>query len=116
MKDFNQNDPHHCYDLLRHNTQAVLAVTPDGLSDDEFISLRLAALFHDIGKTEAAVWENNRMFFYGHAQKSAEIAFDLLTHIGMEETAAKRICFFIKEPLKLICSEVSLYIFFSQNH
>lgn len=71
-KGFNQNNIWHIYDVYEHILHVV-----DGVSKN--IELRLAALFHDLGKpfvyTED---ENNIGHFYGHWDKSKEI-FDTFT-------------------------------------
>lgn len=96
MKDYEQKNPHHCYDLLSHTIHTVLAISKNNLSEKDFLCLRTAALFHDIGKPEVAFWKNDRLVFYGHAAKSSEIAFDLLCETGLKQQEIKRICFFIK--------------------
>lgn len=96
MKNYEQKNPHHCYDLLSHTIHTVLAICKNNLSEKDFLCLRTAALFHDIGKPEVAFWKNDRMVFYGHAVKSSEIAFDLLSETGLKQQEIKRICFFIK--------------------
>lgn len=65
--DFNQNNRHHCYDVYMHTVHAVAAIPPT-------LVLRLAALFHDIGKPGVySEDENGEGHFYGHAALSAEL-------------------------------------------
>ena len=68
MKGFEQHNFHHIYDVLTH-TAVVVENTPP------LLHLRLAALFHDIGKPSCfSLDENGTGHFYSHASKSALIA------------------------------------------
>jgi len=65
---FDQRSPHHAYDLFTHVAHVVAGV-PSALS------LRWAALLHDIGKIPTFTQdETGRGHFYGHAPKGAEMA------------------------------------------
>ncbi len=66
-KGFNQNNPWHIYDVYDHILHVI-----DGVKEN--IILRLAALFHDIGKPYTYMEdENNIGHFYDHWTKSSEI-------------------------------------------
>lgn len=91
MIKYNQNNPHHCYDLFLHALHTV-----ENLGDGASDALLIAAFFHDIGKPFVATPKYNRTVFYGHANKSAEIAHQLLLQMGYALYEIKRICFFIK--------------------
>lgn len=68
MKGFEQHNFHHIYDVLTH-TAVVVENTPP------LLHLRLAALFHDIGKPFCfSLDETGTGHFYSHASKSALIA------------------------------------------
>ncbi len=67
MFDFDQHNPYHDYDVYEHSVIAVENVPAD-------ITLRLAALFHDIGKPSCFVVKDGWGHFYGHERRSAEIA------------------------------------------
>ena len=68
MIGFDQHSPHHAYDLFTHTAHVVAGVPGD-------LTLRWAALLHDTGKIATFTRdETGRGHFYGHAQKSAEIA------------------------------------------
>ena len=66
--DFDQQSPHHAYDVFTH-TAHVVAATP------AVLSLRWAALLHDVEKPGVfTLDENDRGHFYGHAEASAKTA------------------------------------------
>ena len=68
MIGFDQHSPHHAYDLFTHTALVTAGVPGD-------LTLRWAALLHDTGKIPTFTRdETGRGHFYGHAQKSAEIA------------------------------------------
>lgn len=91
MIKYNQNNPHHCYDLFLHTLYTV-----ENLGDSASDALRIAAFFHDIGKPFVATQKHNRTVFYGHANKSAEIAHQLLLRMGYALSEIERVCFFVK--------------------
>lgn len=88
---FDQRNPHHCYDLFKHSLHTV-----DGIENTAPVLLRVAAFFHDIGKTVVAMEKQGRLVFYGHAQKSADIAPVVLKKMGYAAEEIKEICFYIK--------------------
>lgn len=68
MIGFDQHSPHHAYDLFTHTALVTAGVPGD-------LTLRWAALLHDTGKIPTFTRdETGRGHFYGHAQKSEEIA------------------------------------------
>lgn len=76
---FNQNNMWHVYDVYEHILHVVDKV-PNNLI------LRLAALFHDIGKP--LVYEEDKLgigHFYGHWDKSNEIFLEFATRNNLEE-------------------------------
>lgn len=91
MFSYNQRNPHHCYDLFTHTLHTVA-----GIKKTAPALLRVAAFFHDIGKPSVAMEKQGRLVFYGHAQKSAEIASPILKEIGYSDAELKEICFYIK--------------------
>lgn len=75
MQGFDQHNEHHIYDVLTHTAVAVESVPPEK-------DLRLAALFHDIGKPPCfSLGEDGVGHFYGHAKKSEEIARTVLNRL-----------------------------------
>ena len=72
---FQQHSPHHAYDIFTHTAHVVETVPGD-------LSLRWAALLHDIGKVPTfTLDENGRGHFYGHAGTGAEMADNLLRQL-----------------------------------
>ena len=64
---FDQHNPYHEKDVFNHTLDVI-----DNMEND--LILRLAALFHDIGKPETFSLDKNGIgHFYGHNVKSAEI-------------------------------------------
>ncbi len=63
-----QNNPHHCFSVGEHTIRSMQEV--EGRKE-----LRLAMLFHDMGKPlSMSVDENGITHFYGHEQISAELS------------------------------------------
>lgn len=80
MIGFSQNNPHHKYTLWEHSVRAVEAIAP-------VPTLRLAMLFHDLGKT-ACYTEDSRGIghFYGHANYSVPLTMSALCRLRLENT------------------------------
>lgn len=90
-KGFNQNSDWHVYDVYEHILHVV-----DGVPNN--IVLRLAALFHDIGKPFVYQEDENGVgHFYGHWNKSKEI---------FESFAAK---YDLEKDDKKVISDLILY-------
>ena len=67
MYGFDQQNPHHCYDVYEHTLHVLEAVRPEPI-------LRYSALLHDAGKPAVFTKDERGGHFYGHAKVSAEIA------------------------------------------
>ena len=90
-KGFNQNNQWHIYDVYNHILNVI-----DGVPCN--IYLRLAALFHDLGKPFTYTEDDNNIgHFYGHWDKSKEI---------FEEFSKKNN---IDEEIKYIVSNLIFY-------
>ena len=63
---------YHAYDVFEHNLRTLDAVRPGDLT------LRLAALLHDVAKPHTRTVEGDETHFYGHENVGASIASDLL--------------------------------------
>lgn len=73
--DFLQHSPHHAYDVFTHTAHVVAAVPRE-------LSLRWAALLHDVGKPACfTLDENGRGHFKGHAKVSGEMADAILLRL-----------------------------------
>lgn len=87
--DFEQNTPHHCFDVYRHIAHSVGVIEPDPL-------LRMTMLLHDIGKPEACTADpTGRYHFMGHPKISAQIGNDILKRLRFSNA-------FTSDCLKLI--------------
>lgn len=96
MQGYSQNNPHHCYSLLEHTLQTLLALDCDGLSGSERLELQIAALYHDVGKPKVAFEKNGKTVFYNHAKTSKEIVEKELRSSGVDEHTIDKICFFVE--------------------
>lgn len=67
MHGFDQQNPHHDYDVYTHTLKAAAACPPEPI-------LRWAALLHDSGKPHTFTKDERGGHFYGHAAVSKEIA------------------------------------------
>lgn len=85
MIGFDQRSPHHAYDLMTHVAHVVEAVPGD-------VTLRWAALLHDVGKIPTfTLDENGRGHFYGHAQASADMAETILQELKAPNALRQRV-------------------------
>ncbi len=90
MKGFDQRNPHHVYNVLEH-TAAVLENVPPKAA------LRLAALFHDIGKPRCFTLDENGIgHFYGHAEIGAEMTEKISRSLKLDFTTEKEVVSLVK--------------------
>ncbi len=81
-----QNHPHHCFSVGEHTLHALTEVEPDRI-------LRLAVLFHDIGKPAAlTVDEDGMTHFHGHAGVGAEMTGQILRRLKFDNDTVGRVC------------------------
>lgn len=89
-----QNNKWHTYQLLTQHTAHVIDLCPKDLV------IRLAALFHDLGKkecyTEEIIDGKIEGHFYDHPQKSAEIAEKCLKELKYPNDIITKVLFLIK--------------------
>jgi len=84
-KGFNQNNDWHIYDVYEHSLHVV-----DGVPN--ILALRLAALFHDIGKPYTYTEDENKIgHFYHHWVKSNEIFLSFANQYKLEENLKKTV-------------------------
>lgn len=90
---FNQHNPHHDKDVFEH-TLAVLDNVPANLT------LRLAALLHDIGKPKCFSLDENEIgHFYMHNIVSYNISLEILRKLKFDNNTIKSVSSLVKEHL-----------------
>ena len=81
-----QHHPHHCCSVGEHILRSLSEIEADRV-------LRLAMLFHDMGKPAVlAVDENGITHFHGHAAVSADIAKEILQRLKFDNDTIHRVC------------------------
>ena len=95
MIGFNQNNPHHCYDLFEHTLRTVTDMPTGELSDKEIKLVKIAAFLHDVSKPKIAKEVSGKIIYQGNEKESARMARDFLTELGYEQLEINRICFLI---------------------
>lgn len=76
--NFNQNNPHHIYDLFDHILLCTSYTKPN-------LIVRMAALLHDIGKPYCKSTDGNNInHYYGHDKESAKMAERILKRLRYE--------------------------------
>jgi tRNA nucleotidyltransferase (CCA-adding enzyme) len=90
MIGFNQNNPHHRYTLWEHSVRALESIAPQP-------ALRLAMLFHDVGKsvcyTEDAAGIGH---FYGHAKHSLPLTAAALQRLRLENALYDDVLYLVR--------------------
>lgn len=91
MKDFNQKNPHHIYDLLTHTAVAVENTPSEP-------ALRLAMLLHDCGKPDTFTTdEKGTGHFYGHSELSFEKSKAALSRLKFDNATADLVLSLVKQ-------------------
>lgn len=84
MVGFQQNNPHHRYDVYTHMAH-VVELTPGDLA------VRWAALLHDVAKPETYSLDDRGIgHFYGHAHRGAEVADRILRSLRAPNALRER--------------------------
>ena len=99
MKGFLQKNPHHKYDVLEHSIQAMENIRKEGAEDAEetLAYLKLAALFHDVGKPITYTEDQKGIgHFYGHAKESVVLTEAVLVRLKVEKELRERILCLIR--------------------
>ena len=90
MKGFEQHNPHHVHDVLKHTCVALEGATKD-------LIVCLTVLFHDIGKPESFTMdEKGNGHFYGHALKSVDITRDIFDRLKVNNNTKHQVLTLIK--------------------
>lgn len=90
MKGFEQHNPHHVHDVLKHTCVALEGAITD-------LIVRLTVLFHDIGKPDSFTMdEKGNGHFYGHALKSMDITRDIFNRLKVDNNTKNQVLTLIK--------------------
>lgn len=96
MKGFNQQNPYHFYDVWEHTLHA-LEYSPDD------IIIKLAVLFHDIGKPETfSVDDNGVGHFYGHPKVSRQITENIFIKLKVDNNTKNQVLTLVENHDKMI--------------
>lgn len=90
MVDFDQMHPHHDLDVWNHTLKVL-----DDLKDED-LELKIAGLFHDIGKPFSYEQDGEIRHFKGHPEYSTRIAKSVLSRLGYEQDTIKNVCYLVK--------------------
>lgn len=90
MKGFEQNNPHHIYDVLEHTAVALENIDPSP-------ELRLAVLLHDIGKPHTFTMDQSGVgHFHGHAEVSVQLSKKILERLRLDKLTAERVLLLVQ--------------------
>ena len=89
MKGFEQHNKHHIYDVWTHT-----AIAAENI--DASPVLRLAALFHDVGKPQCFFMKDGEGHFYGHAEISSAIAENVLSRLKFDNATKNTVVKLVK--------------------
>ncbi len=89
MKGFQQHNEYHRYDVLEHCVRAMEAVRT---VPENRLHMKMAALFHDVGKPLTYSQEDNgRGHFFGHASKGAEVTARIMERFRADRALSERV-------------------------
>ena len=84
-----QNNPHHCWNVGIHTLETLRNVENDKC-------LRLAALFHDLGKPLVRTTDEQGVdHFYGHAKVGCELASDILHRLKFDNDTIHKVKIYV---------------------
>ncbi len=87
---YDQNNPHHEFDLLTHLAKTVSFLPKDPI-------LRLTGLLHDIGKPPTRSTDQNGIsHYYSHASTGCEMAYNALKRLKLSNTEIDRVTTLIR--------------------
>jgi tRNA nucleotidyltransferase (CCA-adding enzyme) len=81
---FDQNTQYHCYDVYEHTLHALDIAKRD-------LVTRWAILLHDAGKPLCYTEDERGGHFYGHAEKSAELAWAVMKRLRFDNATANAV-------------------------
>ncbi len=94
MKGFEQHNSYHRYDVLEHCVRAMelVRVTPENAG-----YMKLAALFHDVGKPGTYSMDDKGIgHFYGHPKRSEELVRAVLLRLKADKRTLERVAGLVK--------------------
>ena len=83
---------YHKYTVFKH-----ILITLDKVDSDPI--LRLSALFHDIGKPRTKRKVKGRVVFYGHEEKSAEIAVEIMKRLKFSNEMISKVDILVRNHM-----------------
>lgn len=90
MQGFDQKTPYHCLDILEHT-----ATVMENVENSEL--LRLAALFHDMGKVHTmTIDEDGVGHFYGHPEVSQKLAVAYMRDLRIPTKLSAEVALLVK--------------------
>jgi putative nucleotidyltransferase with HDIG domain len=89
---FDQSTPYHAYDLFTHTLKATANTPPD-------LVLRLAALFHDLGKPATRTMKGGRAVYYGHEELSEQMARRVMERLKFPKRIRERVAFLVRHHM-----------------
>ena len=90
MFGFRQDNPHHSFDVWTHTVNVIKNCPAD-------LELRLAALFHDIGKPLCKTMDENGIgHFYGHADIGTELTSKIMKNLRQSTKLTENTCLLVK--------------------
>ncbi len=83
--DFSQNNPHHEFSLFEHTIKSTANIKPE-------LHLRLAMLFHDIGKIHTKTVDRNGVdHFYNHETMSVKMAHKIMERMKYDNRTREKV-------------------------
>ena len=92
MVGFDQKNRYHIYDVYEHTAKVVEHI-------DAKPELRWAALLHDVAKPLCFTEDERGGHFYGHEEKSAEMARDIFNRLKFDNFTKDEACFVIERHM-----------------
>ncbi len=85
MAGFEQNNPHHMYNVWEHTVNAIYHASNDTI-------IRIAVLFHDIGKPHCYTQDEQGIgHFYGHGQISSDMSYDIMKRLKFDNDTVNQV-------------------------
>lgn len=101
---FDQKNMHHFEDVFNH-TLSVIEKCPEDLT------IRLAALLHDIGKPDVFfIDDNGNGRFFGHNTRSEKISRGILNRLRFDNKTIKAVCILVREHMNVLYNASNLAI------